>query len=106
MEEKYIVLTTLCNKESIANKIVDELLNKKLVAGVQVSKVHSKYFYNNKLEETDEYKLEFRTKESLYDEIEGIIRTLHDYEVPEISYYQITDANNEFLKWIDESTLG
>lgn len=41
--DKYIVVTTLCNKEEIANKIVNTLLEKKLVAGSQVSRVHSKY---------------------------------------------------------------
>lgn len=30
---KYIVVTTLCNKEEIANKIIDTLLEKRLIAG-------------------------------------------------------------------------
>ena len=29
--DKYIIVTTLCNKEEIANKIIDTLLEKKLV---------------------------------------------------------------------------
>ena len=37
--DKYIIVTTLCNKEEIANKIIDTLLEKKLVAGSQVFKV-------------------------------------------------------------------
>ena len=56
--DKYIIVTTLCNKEEIANKIIDTLLEKKLIVGSQVTKVHSKYWWNNKLEECDEYKLE------------------------------------------------
>lgn len=39
---KYIIVTTLCNKEEIANEIVETILSKKLVAGSQISKVHSK----------------------------------------------------------------
>ncbi len=57
--DKYIIVTTLCNKEEIANKIIDTLLERKLVAGSQVFKVHSKYWWNNELEECDEYKLFF-----------------------------------------------
>ena len=64
--DKYIVVTTLCNKKKIANEIVDTLLSKKLVAGSQVTKVNSKYYWNNRLEEVMEYKLEFRTKESKF----------------------------------------
>lgn len=56
-------------------------MENKLAAGSQISKVHSKYWWNNKLEECDEYKLEFRTKENLLDEIKDEI---NNYEVAEI----------------------
>ena len=101
---KYIVVTTLCDKEDIANKMVKVLLEKKLVAGSQISKVHSKYWWNDALEECDEYKLEFRTKDNLFNEIEKEIKKIHDYEVVEISSYGIDNANQEFLNWIDENT--
>ena len=103
--DKYIIVTTLCNKEEIANKIIDTLLEKKLIAGSQVNKVHSKYWWNNKLEECDEYKLEFRTKEKLFSKIENEIKKIHDYEVAEISYYEIKNESKEFSDWIDKNIL-
>ena len=103
--DKYIKVTTLCNKEEIANKIIDTLLEKKLIVGSQVTKVHSKYWWNNKLEECDEYKLEFRTKETIFNEIENEIKQIHDYEVAEISYYEIKNASKEFFDWIDKNIL-
>ena len=104
-EGGYIIVTTLCNKEEIANKIIDTLLEKKLIVGSQVTKVHSKYWWNNKLEECDEYKLEFRTKETIFNEIENEIKQIHDYEVAEISYYEIKNASREFFDWIDKNIL-
>ena len=101
---KYIIITTLCNKEKIANKIVETLLSKKLVAGSQISKVHSKYWWKNQLEECYEYKIEFRSKEDLFDEIKEEINKIHDYEVAEISCNEILNADVEFLKWIDDNT--
>ena len=101
--DKYIIVTTLCNKEEIANKIIDTLLEKKLIVGSQVTKVHSKYWWNNKLEECDEYKLEFRTKENLLDEIKDEINKINDYEVAEISFYEIKSLSLEFLNWIDKN---
>ena len=101
--DKYIIVTTLCDKKEIANKIVDILLEKRLVAGSQISKVHSKYWWNNKLEECDEYKLEFRTKESKFSEIENEIKKIHNYEVAEISSFEIKNSSKEFLYWIDEN---
>ncbi len=102
--EKYIVVTTLCDKEEIANKIIEILLEKRLVAGSQLSKVHSKYWWNNELEECNEYKLEFRTKENLFNEIHHEIRKIHDYKTAEISYYEINSASQDFLDWIDKET--
>lgn len=102
--DKYIIITTLIDKIEIANKIIDTLLEKRLVAGTQISRVHSKYWWNNKLEECDEYKLEFRTKESLFNKIENEIKKLHDYETAEISYIEIKRANEKFLSWIDKET--
>lgn len=102
--DKYIIVTTLCDKEEIANKIIDTLLEKRLVAGSQLSKVHSKYWWNYELEECDEYKLEFRTKESLFSEIENEIKKIHDYDVCEISYYEIKNSSKEFLSWIYKNT--
>ncbi len=101
--DKYIIVTTLCDKEEISNKIIDTLLEKRLISGSQVTKVHSKYWWNNKVEECDEFKLEFRTKESLFNELENEIKKIHNYEVEEISSIEIKNANKEFLYWIDNS---
>ena len=101
--DKYIIVTTLCDKKEIANKIIDVLLENKLVAGSQMTKVNSKYWWNNKLEECDEYKLEFRTKETLFTEIENAIKQIHNYEVAEISYYEIKNSSKEFLDWINDN---
>lgn len=100
----YIVVTTLCDKEEIANKIIDTLLEKRLVSGTQVNIVHSKYWWNNELEECDEYKVELRTKLNLYDKIYEVIKEIHDYEVFELSYRKIDGGNTEFLNWIEDNT--
>ncbi len=33
---KYIIVRTFCNKREIADKIINNLLEKKLVAGIQI----------------------------------------------------------------------
>ena len=102
---KFIIINTLCDKKETAEKIQNTLLEKKLIAGCQISERKSKYWWNNKLEECDEYKLEFRTKETIFNEIENEIKQIHDYEVAEISYYEIKNASKEFFDWIDKNIL-
>lgn len=103
--EKYVIITTLCKDKNVAGKICDTLLNKNLVAGCQVSKVTSKYWYNGGLQLANEYKLEFRTVESFFDLIEAEIKELHDYETPEISMVEIRNASDEFIEWINQYTV-
>ena len=98
---KYIIVRTYCDDLENINKIVDELLEKKLVVGSQISEVHSKYWWNNYLEESKEYQVEFRTKLSKYKEIEETINELHNYNVAEISYNEI-NGSKDFLDWIDK----
>lgn len=43
MKNNYIIITTLCDDELIANKIINILLKEKLVAGVQIEEVKSLY---------------------------------------------------------------
>lgn len=103
--ERYIIVTTQCKDKKIAENICDTLLNKHLVAGCQVSKIDSKYWWNGNLELSHEYKLEFRTVESFFDLVRDEIVELHDYEVPEISAIEFRDANDEFFNWISENTI-
>ena len=98
---KYIIINTFCDKEEIATKIIQTLLEKRLVSGSQLSKVHSKYWWNNQLEECDEFKLQFRTKKELFKEVEKEIKRIHDYDVAEISAIDIENGSEEFFSWIE-----
>lgn len=101
--EKSIIITTLSDNLDIINKIQKELLEKHLVSGCQISEVNSTYWWNNIINKSKEYKLEVRTLEKLFSEIELIIKHNHNYEVPEISYYEI-NGNKEIIDWIKDNT--
>ena len=99
--EKCIVITTLSDDLEVIEKIQRELLNKHLVSGCQVSLVDSTYWWNIKINASKEFLLQMSTVESLYDKIELIVKELHNYEVPEISYYEIK-GSKEIIDWINE----
>lgn len=102
--DKYIVVVTLCNNEDVAHRIINGVLRNHLAAGSQMNKVHSKYYWKSGLEECDEYKIEFRTKLSLFDDIKKEIEKYHDYETAEITSYEILSANKEIIEWIENNT--
>lgn len=99
----YYIVTTLCDKQEIADKISKTLMEKKLVAGSQISKVRSDYWWGGKVETKEEFKLEFRTRSDKINEIVEIIKSIHDYQVPAISRTEIRCLTEEMEKWIDES---
>ena len=99
----YCIVTTLCDKQEIADKISKTLMEKRLVAGCQIYKVRSDYWWGGKIETKEEFKLEFRTRSDKIDTIADAIKAIHDYQVPVISITEITCLTEEMEKWIDES---
>ena len=99
----YYIVTTLCDKQEIADRISKTLMEKRLVAGSQISKVRSDYWWGGKIETKEEFKLEFKTRSDKINAIVEIIKSIHDYQVPAISRTEIRCLTEEMEKWIDES---
>lgn len=99
----YYIVTTLCDKQEIADKISKTLMAKKLVAGSQIYKVRSDYWWGGKIETKEEFKLEFKTRSDKVNEIVEEIKSIHDYQVPAISKTEICCLTEEMEKWINES---
>jgi periplasmic divalent cation tolerance protein len=100
----YCIITTTIDDENIAEQISTALLQDHLVVCVQSHTVQSKYHWNGTLETSEEILLQMKTKASLFDEIKVKIKALHSYDVPEIIMTPIIDANESYLKWIEEET--
>ena len=98
-----IFVTCACLKE--ANKISAKLLDKKLVACVNLIKgVHSAYWWKGKIEKADEVMLVMKSRKELFGKIVSEVKKLHSYSVPEIIALPIIAGNPEYLNWIREST--
>ncbi len=104
MENKYCIITTTCNKKEIADKIIDSLLEKRLVCCCQVTNIESSYCWKEKIEREPELLIQMKTKKTLFKEVEKEILKIHDYETCEIISYDITNGNEKFLRWIEEET--
>ena len=104
MNNNYIIITTACDKKEIADKMIETLLRKRLVSCCQLTNIYSSYWWNGKIENHPEYFIQMKTKKKLYKEVEKEILKIHDYEICEILSYDITDGNEEFLKWIEDET--
>ena len=99
---KYCVVTTTCDKIEIANKIMNTLLEKRLVSCCQMTKVESSYWWKDEIVKEPELLIQMKTKKELFKEVEEEILGIHDYETCEIISYDIDEGNNKYLKWIED----
>lgn len=88
-----------------ARKICRYLVQERFVACAQIIPwIESIYMWNNQLETGQESKVVLKTKKDHFQEIAKIIKERCTYEVPEITQIEIQNGNEEYLKWINEST--
>lgn len=103
MNDYCMIETAFDNKEEV-EKVVNGLLDKKLVSGCQVVKSESTWNWKNEREGTQEFLVFMKTKKSNLKEIYEFIKTIHSYECFEFATFDITSINKDYLKWIDDET--
>ncbi len=99
-----IILSTYPNKKSITS-IANELVKKKLVACVNITKISSIYSWNGKIENTSEFIAIFKTIYKNKKILKEEIKKTHPYQVPEIAEIHVSSINKSYLKWMMDSIV-
>ena len=100
----YLLITTTTDDQTKAQEIANTLVTQKIAACVQIDTIQSSYTRKKQLQNTTEYRLSIKTKETLYDEVAVSIRTLHNYQTPEIIATTIRYISENYAARIDENT--
>lgn len=104
MEKKYIVVITTTETEEQAKKIAYELVDKHLCACVQISgPIKSIYYWEGKVESSEEWRVMAKTREDLYNKVEECIIKNHPYTVPQIISIPISNGFEKYLRWIHDT---
>ncbi|MCS7197863.1 MAG: divalent-cation tolerance protein CutA [Candidatus Bipolaricaulota bacterium] len=102
MEEYVQVITTTASQKE-AERIARVLLEKRLVACVQIiGPIASLYWWQQKIERSEEWLCLAKTKSKLFAQVEETIKSLHSYEVPEILAVPIVKGSSSYLQWLSE----
>ena len=103
MVKKYIIVQTHTNKKQVYRDISRLLIEKKVVACINIYPAAlSVYRYNNEIVEDNEYLVHVKTTSDEFTEVRKIIERLHNYETPEIISLEISEGNEKFFKWIED----
>jgi len=103
MKKFILVETTLPNLKSAKN-LSKILLTEKLAACVQFFEIKSCYWWNDKIQNDSEILLRIKSQNSLYEQIEKLIKKHHSYENPQIFSIQISQGSAAYFDWIEKST--
>jgi periplasmic divalent cation tolerance protein len=102
-EETMVVLTT-CGNDDDARALARALVERRAAACVNaVSNVASTYRWKGEVQQDRETLLIIKTTASRLGAVEGTIRELTKYEVPELIALPIAAGGADYLKWLRES---
>jgi len=99
-----IIISTFPDKKSIT-KIANQLVKKKLVACVNITKISSVYSWKGKIENQSECLALFKTTKIKLQPLKKELEKLHPYDVPEIVEINPISMNKPYLKWLVDSTI-
>lgn len=106
MEKDFIVVLITTGSCEEAMKIARALVEEKLAACVNiVPEVFSCYWWEGKVQEDKEALLIVKTTASAFPALEGRVRELHSYTVPEIIALPIKEGFKGYLDWLAGSVL-
>jgi periplasmic divalent cation tolerance protein len=98
-----ILIIVTCPDEKNAQDIASLLIEGKHAACVQLSEINSMFWWDGKIQQRPEWRLDIKTISSQFETVQKLIRKHHPYEVPAIEMIQIKDGNADFLDWIKDS---
>jgi len=103
--ECIVVLITTPSLEE-AEKLAQGMLKERLAACANIVRgVRSLFWWDGKLDEADECMLFCKTRSELAEALTNFVTQNHEYEVPEVIALPIMGGNDDYLKWIYESTI-
>jgi len=105
--KQFIVILSTVSSQDEADTISQALVNQKLAACVNVvPSVISYYRWAGQAQIGKELMLVIKTCEDNFKDIQRVIKANHSYELPEIIALPILVADDDYLKWVADSSSG
>lgn len=104
MARRSIIIMVTCASRKEAGKIIDVLLQKRLVACANIiGGIRSKFWWMGKLDTANEILLACKTVTRNFNAVSREIKNIHSYKVPEIIALPIVDGYKPYIEWIENS---
>lgn len=101
-----VELVLTCSSWQEAQRIVDKLLKKKLIACAEFLPVKSKFAWHSGLEEAEEIKLIMFSLAHYFQVVEAEVKKLHSYEAFVLKAVPVAYVSQPAATWLQEVTAG
>jgi len=101
MAERILLAVSTFPDAEVARRISNQLVSERFAACANIfASVESIYRWQEKIETSQEWLCQIKSRQSQFPAIEQAIREVHSYEVPEIVALQITAGSSDYLQWL------
>lgn len=105
--ETFLQVTTAAGSREEADLISRTLVGRRLAACVQVvGPVESRFWWKGDVTVAQEWLCVAKTTAARYAAVEGVIRELHSYELPEIVAVPVAAGSEAYLAWVQRETAA
>lgn len=102
----YATISVSCANWEQARTIARRVVEERLAACVQMLPIESIYRWQGDVTSEQEILLLMKTRAALFERVSQAVRTMHSYDVPEITLTPIAEGAPSYLGWIDENVAG
>ena len=100
------ILFLTCEDQKEADKVAEQLLEKKLVSCVKFLPTNSVYRWKGKVEKANEILLIIDSVESKFDGIKTLLEKIHSYETFNLSMVKISKTTDQVLSWMKDEIIS
>jgi periplasmic divalent cation tolerance protein len=105
MTTEYITVFITAPNEEEAARISNAIVGERLAACVNIIRsVRSIYRWQGRVEDEQEVLMIVKTKRTLFERLQGRVRELHSYSVPEIIGLPVVEGSKQYLDWLGQET--
>ena len=103
-DARYRIVLVTCASIAEARKIAEHVVEQKLAACANiVPGVESIYRWKGKVERAKEVLLVIKTTVARLRKLEGEVKRLHSYDLPEFAAVPIVAGSQQYLEWLGKS---
>ncbi|MFE7189916.1 divalent-cation tolerance protein CutA [Kitasatospora sp. NPDC057541] len=99
-----LVMTTTHDDEAKARALATAAVRARLAACAQVYRIQSVYWWEGEVQDTAEWRIDFKTRAELADALTGFIDEHHDYDTPEVVAVTVAAGSPAYLEWVRAET--